>query len=144
LEIVEDIANSNKLRELVGGSDSKTQESFRKLEAFLITEDYKMLLRLRNNLSFHYDGKLAVRALERILEKVPGDLSAMTLGTEPLHWHFQLADKVVNSIFAREVLRIGHDDDVRKESDKIIHRLFDLHVALADFSMHFIRYYFSR
>jgi hypothetical protein len=144
LDMVVEISKSAKLRELVAGSDSDTQESFDKLVAFLDTDDHKIMARIRSNLSFHYDGKLAVRCLEDFLKKKPDDFSAMTFGTETLDWYFQLADKITNSIFAREVLKIPDDSDVTAEANKIFHRLFDVHEALADFAMHFIRHYFSR
>jgi hypothetical protein len=46
--------------------DAKTRASFDAIVVFLGTDDHKMLLRIRNNTSFHYDGKLAVKALEQI------------------------------------------------------------------------------
>lgn len=87
-DMVSEISKSDKLRELVSGADSATQTSFEKLAAFLGTEDHKVMARIRSNLSFHYDGKLSVRALEELLKKLPDDYSSMTFGTETLHWHF--------------------------------------------------------
>jgi hypothetical protein len=108
------------------------------------TDDYKLLLRLRNNLSFHYDGKLAWRALGRILEARPDDMSSISHGTEVLHWHFGLADKIANSIFARDVLGLQGEEDLSKRADEIIKRLFDLHEALGDFALHIARHYFAK
>jgi hypothetical protein len=144
LGVVDEIKASNVLRDLIEKADSATQVSFKKLEEFRSTPEYKVLVRLRNNLSFHYNGKLAIRGLERVVAARPEDLSAMSFGDDILDWHFQLADKVMNSIFARDVMGLGQDADVVKESNEIMHRLFDLHEALADFSMHFIRHYFKK
>lgn len=144
LNVIDEIKASSVLRDLIEGADSGSQASFKKLEEFRSTPEYKVLVRLRNNLSFHYNGKLAVRGLERVVEARPDDLSAITFGDEVLDWHFQLADKVVNSIFARDVMGLGQDADVVKESNEIMRRLFDLHEALADFSMHFIRHHFRK
>ncbi len=145
LLVIEEMLKSDKLTGLVGGSDSRTQAAFKKLEAFIGSADYRLLLRLRNNLSFHYDRKLAIRALERILKVRPDDISPMSIGSEVLHWHFLLADKIANSIFARDVLGLPEEQaDVPTEADKIIARMFDVHEALGDFAIGFIRHCFAK
>ncbi|MCZ7658892.1 MAG: hypothetical protein M5U07_14070 [Xanthobacteraceae bacterium] len=145
LLVIEEMLRSDKLTGLVGATDSGTQAAFKKLEAFVGSDDYHLLLRLRNNLSFHYDRKLAIRALERILIVRPDDISPMSVGSEVLHWHFLLADKVSNSIFARDVLRLAEEEtNVTAEADKIIHRMFDVHEVLGEFAIGFIRHCFAK
>jgi hypothetical protein len=51
---------------------------------FLKTADYGMLRRIRNNASFHYDGKLALRAVQQIDRKFSAHLSTYSLGHDPL------------------------------------------------------------
>jgi hypothetical protein len=60
LSIIEDIQQGAKLRDAVQQCEGKTRSSFDAVAAFLRTDDYKMLLRIRNNVSFHYDSRLAV------------------------------------------------------------------------------------
>ena len=62
LSIIEDIQKSAKLNALMQACDATTRSSFDAVAAFLKTADYGMLRRIRNNASFHYDAKLAVRA----------------------------------------------------------------------------------
>jgi hypothetical protein len=65
LSIIEEIEDNPKLKTLVQACDPMTHSSFDAVAAFLKTQDYKKtLLRIRNNASFHYDRKLAVRALK--------------------------------------------------------------------------------
>src|SRR5258708_292823 len=57
LDMIEEIAKSDRLRELVAGADSGTQKSFDTVMTFLDTPDHKIMARIRSNLSFHYDSK---------------------------------------------------------------------------------------
>jgi hypothetical protein len=57
LDIINGIQNSTKLKALVDACDPTTRASFNAVATFLKTGDYQMLLRIRNNASFHYDGQ---------------------------------------------------------------------------------------
>src|SRR5262245_32861676 len=94
LQLVKEIRDSKTLMSEVEKSSKKTQECFATVTGFLDTDDYKKLTRLRNNVGFHYDAKLADRAVKEIAADFPDDSSTMTLGEEPLQWHFVLGDKV--------------------------------------------------
>ena len=63
LSIIEDVQKSPKLKALVQACDPVTISSFETVATFLTTTDYGMLRRIRNNASFHYNGKLAVRVI---------------------------------------------------------------------------------
>ena len=81
LSIIEDIQDSPKLKTLVGACDTTTRASFDAVATFLKTDDYEMLLRIRNNASFHYDAKLSVRAAEQIDNKFPEHVSTYSFMT---------------------------------------------------------------
>jgi hypothetical protein len=49
LSIIEDIQQDTKLRAAVQQCEAKTRSSFDAVAAFLGTDDYEMLLRIRNN-----------------------------------------------------------------------------------------------
>jgi hypothetical protein len=119
-------------------SISRFSASFTKVCAFLETPDYKKLIRIRNNVGFHYDAKLAERAVKEIAEKLPEDRSSMTLGQDPLERYFQLGDKVTERIVVRHIFEVAEGEDVTKESDEIGGRIFDMAEALADFAGYFI------
>lgn len=138
LLIIQEIAKDPALKAEVEKCEKKTQDSFATVCAFLETSDFKKLLRIRNNVGFHYDAKLAERAVKEIAEKLPEDMSSMTLGQDPLDWYFQLGDKVTERIVVRHVFEVAEGADIAKESDKIGGRIFDMAQLLADFAGYFI------
>jgi hypothetical protein len=90
------IRDDAKLTKTVQKCDHKTRSSFDVVVAFVGTEDYKMLLRIRNNVSFHYPDKLAVKALEQIDRIFPHHRFTYALGHDPLDWYFELGDMVID------------------------------------------------
>jgi len=83
LSIIQEIEGTPNLRALVQACDRETQSSFDAVADFLKTSDYQRLCRIRNNVSFHYVGKLAVRALDQIDRKFPSHASMYSLGHDP-------------------------------------------------------------
>lgn len=141
LLIIKDICDKPSLRAYVDKCDSRTKESFAKLEAFLATNDYTILLRIRNNASFHYDGKLAVKYVTAIADQFPGHSTLYSLGTEQLDWYFNIADLIVDKIVVRDIFKIAATGDVRKEVDAILDRFHLMSWAFTDFAAYFIRHY---
>ena len=139
MTIIRDISESDVLREAVERCDATTKTSVKKLCDFLNSDDYKILLRIRNDLSFHYPVKLTVRAIGRIAKKSPEDTSRVTLGTERLDWYFELADKVVETIMVRDIMRIPEGADARREANITVDRLWDMQLMFADFAGYFIK-----
>jgi hypothetical protein len=138
LELIKEIRDSAKLMTEVGKCSKKTEECFTAVKAFIDTEDYKKLCRLRNNVGFHYDPKLAERAVREISSDFPEDASAMTLGEDPLDWHFVLGDKVQDKIVVRYIFEVPKEKNIREESDAIAGRVFDMAEKLAEFAGYFI------
>jgi hypothetical protein len=141
LLIVEDISKTSKLKAAVDRCDTKTRRSFDEIAKFLNAPDYKILARIRNNVSFHYDGKLAVRALEQIATKYPSDVSPLSLGHETLDWYFELGDKVFDRVVVRDIFKVGEDVDMRSAINAVLHRLHLMAAAFSDFAGYFIRHY---
>jgi len=54
------------------------------------------------------------------------DSSIMTLGEEPLDWHFVLGDKIQDRIVVRYIFEVPKDKDIGKESDAIAGRIFNM------------------
>jgi hypothetical protein len=138
LLIIQELKKDADLTAEVEKCEKKTSDSFATVCAFLETPDYKRLLRIRNNVGFHYDAKLAERSVRQIAEKLPEDTSSMTLGQDPLDWYFQLGDKVTERIVVRHIFEVPEGADIAKESDEIGGRIFDMAQALADFAGYFI------
>jgi hypothetical protein len=143
LSIIEDIQNDPKLRKAVEQCDDKTRSSFDAVAVFLGTNDYKMLLRIRNNASFHYDRKLAVKALEQIDINFPGHRFTYALGSDPLDWYFELGDLVNDRIVVRDIFKAPSDTDVRAAIDPILRRLHTMAAAFSDFAGNFVRYHLT-
>lgn len=141
LNIAKEIRDSTTLRAAVAACDAATQRSFDRLTQFIDSPDYATLLRIRNNLAFHYDGRLAVRALRRIVGRDPSAVSSFTLGTEPILWHFPIADEIVDSMMVRDVLGIVANQPAQPATDTILERMWEMQVSFADFAGYFIRHY---
>jgi hypothetical protein len=139
LLVIEETTKSSTLMRAVECCDAKTRESFEQVTAFLSTGDYKILCRIRNNASFHYNGKLAVRALRQIVKRRPQDVSPCSLGGEPLDWYFELGDKVIDRFLVREIFEVKGNADMRAAINEVLARLHVMAVAFSDFAGHFIR-----
>jgi hypothetical protein len=139
LSIIQEIEGTPKLKALVQACDRATQSSFDAVADFLKTSDYQRLCRIRNNVSFHYDGKLAVRALGQIDRKFPSHASMYSLGHEPLDWYFQLGDLVSDRIVVRDIFNAPEDADMRAAIDPILMRMHTMAHAFSDFAGYFIR-----
>jgi hypothetical protein len=139
LSIIKDIQNSAQLRSAVHKCDAETRKSFATVTTFLKSSDYATLGRVRNNVGFHYDSKLAVKALGQINQKFPGHRFTYSLGHEPLDWYFELGDLVVDRIVVRDIFKAPEQADVRAAIEPILTRLRTMAVALSDFAGHFVR-----
>jgi len=98
-----------------------------------------MLTILRNNACFHYADKLSVKAVEEIATKNAEDQSKFSQGDGLLDWHFELGDKVVQTIIVHHVFKVEEGKDIGKESDAIANRIFDAAEEIALFAGGFIQ-----
>jgi hypothetical protein len=87
-----------------------------------------------------HDAKRAERAVREIAGDFPDDSSTMTLGDDPLDWHFVLGDEVQDKIVVRYIFEVPKDKDMgkEKESDAIAGRVFDMAEKLAELAGYFI------
>jgi hypothetical protein len=76
--------------------------------------------------------------VNEIAADFPDDLSPMTLGEDPLDWHFELGDKVQDKLVVRYIFEVPKDKDAGKESDEIAGRVFDMAEKLAEFAGYFV------
>jgi hypothetical protein len=139
LGIIKEIKGSPKLNALVQACDRETRSSFDAVAAFLKTADYQLLCRIRNNASFHYDRKLAGRALDQIDKKLPGHSSTYSLGHDPLDWYFELGDLASDRIVVRDIFKAPEGADMRAAIDPILMRMHNMASAFSDFAGYFIR-----
>jgi hypothetical protein len=141
LLIIKKIADTPKLRAYVDQCNARTIDSFAELERFLDGPDYQLILRIRNNASFHYDGKLAVRYLEEIVRASPDDVSLYTQGTEILDWHFPLADLILDMIVIIDICKLSPGPDLRDKVAPIFNRLGVMTNTITAFVASFVRHH---
>ena len=105
LSIIDEIKKDDDLMAVVERADRATQKSFETIAQFLDGEDYKMMAKMRNVVAFHYEPKLALRRLQKLVEKSPDHSMLYSLGTETLEWYFELGDLIADEIIVREVFQ---------------------------------------
>jgi hypothetical protein len=124
MKIVEEIRNDAELMNAVDASGSFTRKCFAKLVAFRDSDEYEKIMgRIRNNLTFHYDPKTISSALQTLASKNPDARGSLTLGNDPLNWFCEPGDMVADRAAVREIFKVPEGADVREEVDKIVMRL---------------------
>jgi hypothetical protein len=127
MRIVEEIRETPALMKAVNRSDRSTKKGFDALLAFIATPEFeKVMGRIRNSLTFHYDPKTIERALASLVAKHPGATGAMSLGDEPHNWFFEPGDMVGDRAAVREIFKVPEGADVVVETDKIVMRLREI------------------
>jgi len=141
LAIIKEIMGDVELRSAVDTCDATTQASFEKLVTFLGSDDYKLLLKIRNNLAFHYGARIVQQSIVHLAEKIPNKLISCSMGDEAINWHFVPGEWVENDIIVRAIFAIEDADKetVQSKTNEITVRLHDIVQSLADFGGHFIK-----
>lgn len=145
MKVIEEIKKDASLMALVARCDTKTQQSFKELEQFLLkapkrSEFDRLVGRVRHNLTFHYneDGKLIEQAVSDRAARPDARMSSITRGDTAYRWHFKVADDVVDSIVVRQIWKIPRELDVRVEADRIADQVHQIFLWFVDFSGEFI------
>ncbi len=110
----------------VDRAGSRTKNAFAALLAFKGSLEFKMMARIRNNLTFHYDPSTIELALASLVAKYPDATGAASLGDEPHNWFFEPGEMVGNRAAVREIFKVPEGADVGAETDKIVMRLHDI------------------
>jgi hypothetical protein len=137
---IEEIQKSVDLMAAVDACGSETRTKFDKIAAYLKTDEFNKIVRLRNNTGFHYSGKLAMRALNEFATN-PNDISLCIRGSSPIDWYYELGDKVTDMVVIREVFDIPFDPNMRAGIEEMLSRLFDVIAAFGDFAGDFIHHH---
>lgn len=143
LQIIKEMRETVAFRNAVDACDIKTRESFEKLATFLDGDDYKLLLRIRNNVAFHYDQGVAVKSVSRLAKQFPGKTVTYTLGQELINWRFAPAELVENDVVVREIFKISEDDpaDQQRSTDDVVVRIHSMAAVFGDFAGYFVKRY---
>ncbi len=145
LKIIEEIKKYPVLEALISRCDRQMQQSFAELEQFLPQaskrdEFEKLVGRIRNSLTFHYDesGKQIKKAISDRSKHSDATTSSITRGDTANMWHFKVASDIVDSIVVRQIWNIPREADARIEADKILDRVHQITMWFLDFSAEFI------
>ena len=100
----------------------------------------KLVGRVRNNLTFHYDetGKLIEWAISDRAARSEAQISSLTRGDTAHLWHFKVADDVVDSVVVRQIWAIRRTADLRVEADKVADYVHQICLWFVDFAGEFI------
>jgi hypothetical protein len=139
LSIIDEIKKDKDLMAAVDRADPTTKTSFETVAKFLDGDDYRMMAKMRNVVAFHYDPKLTLRRLQKLVEKSPDHFTMYSLGSETLDWYFELGDLIADEITIREVFQISESADIEKAALEILDRLHKMATAFTDFAGYFIR-----
>ena len=126
MKIIEEIRDDPDLMRVVDHSGGRTQKAFAQLLAFKGSAEFKMMARIRNNLTFHYDPKTIELALASLAAKHPDATGSVSLGDEPHNWFFEPGDMVGDRAVVREIFKVPEGADVPTETDRIVTRLHEI------------------
>lgn len=126
LTIIEEIRDNPDLMKAVDRSDKFTKKGFASLLAFIGSPEYRMMARIRNNLTFHYDPKTMERAIASLVARHPDATGSISLGDEPHNWYFDPGDMVGDRAAVREIFKVPETADVAAETDKIVLRIHEI------------------
>ena len=139
LSIINEIKKDKDLMTAVEGADRATQQSFEAVAKFIDGDDYKMMAKMRNVLAFHYEPKLTLRRLQKLVEKWPSHSTMYSLGSDTLDWYFELGDLIADEITIWDVFKVPENADIRKGAIEVLDRLHKIGTAFTDFAGYFIR-----
>jgi hypothetical protein len=71
MKIIEEIRDDPELMKAVDRAGARTEKAFTVLLAFKGSAEFKMMARIRNNLTFHYDPRTIELALASLVAKYP-------------------------------------------------------------------------
>lgn len=126
MKIVEEVRDDPDLMKVVDRSGGRTQKAFAQLLALKGSAEFKMMARIRNNLTFHYDPKTIELALASLVAKHPDTTGSVSLGNEPHNWFFEPGDMVGDRAVVREIFKVPEGADVATETDRIVMRLHEI------------------
>ena len=128
-------ASAAALMKAVDRSDRFTKNGFAALLGFAGSLEFeKVMGRIRNNLTFHYDSKTIERALASLVVKHPDASGSMSLWDEPHNWFFEPGDMVGDRAAVREIFKVPEGADVVAETDKIVMRLHRIIEMFGEFA----------
>lgn len=138
--LIREINQDTDLRALLAQSHAKTQAAFAELVSYGASQEFKkLILRIRNNIGFHYSANSVAKALTAWTTAKPGELQSISMGTDRIDWNFVPGDTICQQIVVRDIFNIPVGSNETEEADKIMERIFARATVFSDFCGHFVR-----
>ncbi len=128
----------------VDRADRGTRQSFETAAKFIDGADYNLMAKMRNVIAFHYEPKLAIRRLRKLVDKSADHSTTYSLGSETLDWYFELGDLIADEIVIWEMFQVPEGVDIQKAAIEVLDRLHKVGAAFTDFAGYFIRACWSK
>jgi hypothetical protein len=156
LKIIEEIRETPSLMNFVDGCDRETKKAFAALDQLKDHPDYKLMLRIRNNVGFHYDPEVVLQALQRIQrmrecqkkksgkgkkKRESSDLVEATIAKNVKDTFFHPGLTVENNAVVHGIFKVDEnasDKAILGATDEIVWRLHQKAIKLAEFAARFI------
>ena len=96
-------------------------------------DDY--IVRVRNNLTFHYDqsGKLIAREIGDPASRTESNATSITRGSSMHSWRWGIADDLIDTMVVRQIWRIPRAADLENEVTAIVNELHEIVLNFVDF-----------
>jgi hypothetical protein len=82
---------------------------------------------------------LSLKYLEEIVQSNRNHTTLYTVGTEPIDWHFELSDLVLDMIVVKGIFKLSIDENFKNNLRIIFERLNVMTNIFTDFVASFIR-----
>jgi hypothetical protein len=106
LNIIKEIRDDRDLIRAVERADSRTQRSFDTASKFIDGAVYQLMAKMRNVLAFHYEPKLTIRRLRKLVDDFPDHTMTYSIGSDTLDWYFALGDLIADEIMIRDMFKV--------------------------------------
>jgi len=139
MQIIREIDQSSKLKAYVDECDRPTRNEFDQLVAYLTDAKYERIMgRMRNNLAFHYSAKLTKRALLRHVERMPGTIGAISMGSTSSDWMFEPGALVNELVAVRDIFAVPDNANINEATDREMMEVQKVAETFMRFAGHFI------
>lgn len=139
MKVLREISRSQALKRYIDQSDKPTRDEFARLVKFAEGNRYEELIgRVRNNLAFHYDGRLSARVLKEQVELTPDATLWISMGNSSSDWLFEPGALISEQIAVKEVFKVPVHADVTEATDKIMIEVQAIQREFVRFAGHFI------
>lgn len=142
--IIRQIRDDESLMMVVRSCDTRTRDSFEKLQPFLhggprYQEFVQLVEKVRSNVTFHYQcDRLISKTIGTLADRPQHRLSRVTRGDDVRLWHFEAADAVLDTIVVRELWQVPWARPAGEGANEAVWKTHLMYLDFMDFAGEFI------